>query len=1102
MLDEPTTALHGDEVQVLFEAIRRVASSGAGVVFISHRLDEVLALADRVVVLRDGRVVAEEPVSRLDHDAMVTLIAGREIADTSTTSRAGTGAPVLTVTGISGAELSDFSLSLRAGEIVGIGGILGSGREQLSPMLFGAQHRSGGRVEVIGEELIPDDTAAAIESGMAYVPADRRRGGAVMEMSVRENLTLPLMRPLRGRLGRLDGRAERAEARSWMQTVGLRPPNPEQRLKLFSGGNQQKVVLAKWLRVRPRVLLLDEPTQGVDVGAKAAIYELILAARRDGAGVLLCSSDTKELVSLCDRVLVLREGRVASEIPRESLTEERLVRDELDLRAAGGDVAASEDTQAVHAATAPGQNAGDAVRGESRLARLRGAVAFRNMSALYLLALMFVVFALWIPGTFLTAGTWRSLLSDQAVTCLVAVGLVVPTACGVIDLAIGAEVGLGAILVARLLVGNVPIVPAVVLSLLAGAAVGVFSWLMITRARIPSFIATLAVSSLLAAATAWISGSEQIIDLPADFSTLGNGQLWGITYPVYIMLGVSLVLWYVLERTPVGRRVYATGGNVDAMGGSSEAAALAGVRISRVILAALVTSGVVAGLAGVLLTSQLSTGDPTVGPGYLLPVIAAVFLGSTQFRGGRFNVWGTVVAAYVLAVGVKGLQLAGLPVWIPDLFNGAALLLAVGLAAWRRPPMTRREAILRLIRNNTTTAWARRRARRTELIARVATVGAGTAPGRPAGEASGEVLPEVVRGESRLARLRGAVAFRNMSALYLLALMFVVFALWIPGTFLTAGTWRSLLSDQAVTCLVAVGLVVPTACGVIDLAIGAEVGLGAILVARLLVGNVPIVPAVVLSLLAGAAVGVFSWLMITRARIPSFIATLAVSSLLAAATAWISGSEQIIDLPADFSTLGNGQLWGITYPVYIMLGVSLVLWYVLERTPVGRRVYATGGNPQAAGLVGIRTSRVILFALLTSGVVAGLSGLLLTSQLSTGDPTVGPGYLLPVIAAVFLGSTQFRGGRFNVWGTVVAAYVLAVGVKGLQLAGLPVWIPDLFNGAALLLAVGLAAWRRTPSTRRNRLIRFIRSRPAAPRPAETERGGPGLVRTVRGREPT
>ena len=281
------------------------------------------------------------------------------------------------------------------------------------------------------------------------------------------------------------------------------------------------------------------------------------------------------------------------------------------------------------------------------------------------------------------------------------------------------------------------------------------------------------------------------------------------------------MLWYVLERTPVGRRVYATGGNVDAMGGSSEAAALAGVRISRVILAALVTSGVVAGLAGLLLTSQLSTGDPTVGPGYLLPVIAAVFLGSTQFRGGRFNIWGTVVAAYVLAVGVKGLQLAGLPIWIPDLFNGAALLLAVGLAAWRRPPMTRREAILRLIRNNTTTAWARKRARRTELIARVATAARvlasralppQTLSRRPASPLAARAARRRLHPEAWPARLRRAVAFRNMSALYLLALMFVVFALWIPDTFLTAGTWRSLLSDQAVTCLVAVGLVVPTAC--------------------------------------------------------------------------------------------------------------------------------------------------------------------------------------------------------------------------------------------------------------------------------------------------
>lgn len=330
VLDEPTTALHRDEVRVLFEAIRRVAASGAGVVFISHRLDEVLELADRVVVLRDGRVAAQEATTGLDHDSMVRLIAGRDVAETDSAGD-GPGAPLLTVSGINGAEVHDFSLVLRAGEIVGVGGLLGSGRDQLGPMLFGAQHRSGGRVDIAGTDVVAGDPTAAIEAGMAYVPADRRRAGAVMDMNVRENLTLAAMRPLLRRFGRLDRRAETAETRWWMSTVALRPADPEQALKLFSGGNQQKVVLAKWLRMKPRVLILDDPTQGVDVGAKAAIYQLILSAKRGGTGVLLLSSDTKELVTLCDRVLILGAGRVVSEIPRAELSEARLVRDELEL---------------------------------------------------------------------------------------------------------------------------------------------------------------------------------------------------------------------------------------------------------------------------------------------------------------------------------------------------------------------------------------------------------------------------------------------------------------------------------------------------------------------------------------------------------------------------------------------------------------------------------------------------------------------------------------------------------------------------------------------------------------------------------------------------
>jgi ribose transport system ATP-binding protein len=333
VLDEPTTAFHGDEVETLFGAVRRVAAEGAGVVFISHRLDEVLGLAHRVVALRDGQVVADQAAATLDHDQMVQLIAGRAVAEFEVGREVQTERTVLRVADVAGEEVQGVSFELGAGEIVGISGILGSGREEIAALLFGAMHRSRGTVVVAGDDLISDDTVAAIDAGLAYLPADRRRHGAVMDMNVRENLTLPLLWPLGRRFGRLDDRAERRETEHWMGLVGLLPPNPSQQLKLFSGGNQQKVVLAKWLRTKPRVLLLDEPTQGVDVGAKAAIYELIAAAARAGTGVLVCSSDTKELVSLCDRVLVLDQGRIVEEIAREDLTESRLVRAELGLRA-------------------------------------------------------------------------------------------------------------------------------------------------------------------------------------------------------------------------------------------------------------------------------------------------------------------------------------------------------------------------------------------------------------------------------------------------------------------------------------------------------------------------------------------------------------------------------------------------------------------------------------------------------------------------------------------------------------------------------------------------------------------------------------------------
>jgi ribose transport system permease protein len=326
-------------------------------------------------------------------------------------------------------------------------------------------------------------------------------------------------------------------------------------------------------------------------------------------------------------------------------------------------------------------------------------------------------------------------------------------------------------------------------------------------------------------------------------------------------------------------------------------------------------------------------------------------------------------------------------------------------------------------------------------------------------------------------KIARALSFRNISALYIFAVMFIVFAIWVPDTFLQWNTWKALFDSQAVTAILAVGLVIALSAGAFDLAIGTELGFGAIFVGWLLVDKgVGVVPAIILTLLAGAVIGLANGILITKVRIDSFIATLGMSSVLLALIAWVSSSQQIVGLGSSFEKLGVTEIFGLTLPVYLMLLVALVVWYVLERTPLGRRVYATGGNIEAARLAGVRVAAVVICSLIACATIASFAGMLVSANLGTGDPTIGPAYLLPAFSAAFLGSTEFRGGRFNVWGTIVAVIVLATGVKGLQLAGAPIWIPDLFNGVALLLAVGLAKWETT-ATRAGavrRLLRFDR----------------------------
>jgi ABC-type sugar transport system ATPase subunit len=315
VLDEPTTALPATDIEILLAALRRCAAAGQTILYVSHRIDEVLALADRVTVLRDGRHVSTAAAAELTEGRLVELIAGRSLAAAGSSSTAPpAGRPaVLELRGLAAGRLHGIDLTVRRGEVLGIAGLLGSGRSTLLRAVFGAVRPGAGQILVDGAPLPPDGPGAgAIAAGVAYVPEDRNSEAVFPALTVRENISAGGLAAYWHRW-RLRHSAERADAQAAMRSFLVRAPSDRVPLATLSGGNQQKVVLARWLRRAPRVILLDEPTQGVDVGARQEIYDIIRRSAAAGAAVVVVANDFDELVRLCERIVVLREGRIVGE---------------------------------------------------------------------------------------------------------------------------------------------------------------------------------------------------------------------------------------------------------------------------------------------------------------------------------------------------------------------------------------------------------------------------------------------------------------------------------------------------------------------------------------------------------------------------------------------------------------------------------------------------------------------------------------------------------------------------------------------------------------------------------------------------------------------
>jgi ribose transport system ATP-binding protein len=325
ILDEPSAVLAGEDLERLFALIRSLRDAGVLVLYVSHRLGEVMEIADRVVVVKDGRVVVTLPPRETTEEEIVRHMAGRRVEQTYPDRRSAPGRELLAAEGL-GREgaFEDVSLTVRAGEIVGLFGLVGSGRTELAECLFGAEQPTSGRILVEGSPRRLGSPDEAIAAGVALVTEERKRTGLVLGLSVRDNASLATMKTVR-RHGLIDRGRQAAAIGAYVERLDIRPRGLERPVRQLSGGNQQKVVLTKWLLAAPKVLILDEPTRGVDVATRVDLYRMIDELTRAGLGVLMISSDLTEVMGATDRVLVMREGRLTAEVRSEDTDEEELL---------------------------------------------------------------------------------------------------------------------------------------------------------------------------------------------------------------------------------------------------------------------------------------------------------------------------------------------------------------------------------------------------------------------------------------------------------------------------------------------------------------------------------------------------------------------------------------------------------------------------------------------------------------------------------------------------------------------------------------------------------------------------------------------------------
>jgi rhamnose transport system ATP-binding protein len=668
VMDEPTSTISSREVERLFEIVERLKKQGVAILFISHFIDEILGLGDEVTILRSGKRIITTHTADLTPAQTVRHMIGTEPGAFFPKEDTQIGKPILSVQGLSGAGfVEDVSFEVRTGEILGFFGLVGAGRSEVAQMLFGITRPDRGEIRVGGHLVRPRSSRHAMRLGISFLPEDRHQQGLVLPFPIRANATLPVLRQLANRLGVVDRAKETQIARDFAGRMRVVATGVEQLTNTLSGGNQQKVLLAKWLIPSPKVLILDEPTRGVDVGAKAEIHRIISHLAAQGLAVILISDDAREVIGMADRIIVFRSGHIAAESARASFDREAIL---LAAAHTARDHDASNPPRA--ALTRPAEKTAALSHGS-----LRGFIGrlMRIRELGLVLALLIICLAVTMrEPRFLQGANLEQVALSATLVCIVALGEALVIIARQIDLSVGAIVATSAFISAGWLEHhpNESILFVLLLGCAVGGALGVVNGLVVTAFRIPAIVATLGTLAMYRGGVIVLAAGRQISAtvLPDTYGDIARLHVAGVPLLVWLTVLFTVGFGLAARFTRTGRNLYALGSN-------QESARFAGISEQRHIALVFILSGLLCGLVGVLWGSRFGTVDAVIAPDLHLQAISAVVVGGVSIFGGSGSVYGAALGAVIFAVLQNGVQLLGINRFWLQAVLGATIVVTV-----------------------------------------------------------------------------------------------------------------------------------------------------------------------------------------------------------------------------------------------------------------------------------------------------------------------------------------------------------------------------------------------------------------------------------------